>query len=399
MHPQHLLAALSIALLGLAGCIQGDSPDSPEPVGRPLCIVEEGPSGEPWTGLMCLAEASSRDYEYVHDRYGLVQVTNSTQKRFGLIQVEDEWIVWQSGRSPDEPGAVLYGFNVSSGELVAFMDEPGGGVAPRLSQDRVVYQRRAPDGYKLMLWDFQTRTTQQLDVGLQGIQEPGSFHGAWLVFENRFSPNATENAWWAWNLDDGRRIHLYTPIPDGRRQDLSWETFPGFGNTVHGDHVYYVVNYADPTSKHFNSTIHQVNTNTLEHREYPFRGSTMYKLDSDGQFVVLQASGTIWALNPDNGTYWRINPKDIFTCKLGSLGKAWVSFDCGEIPGRSQYNTFVVNLLTGQRIQIADPEFPISVTATDGETIAIEGLRNLLGAYEHYGPDLYYTRIPNGLPS
>lgn len=340
--------------------------------------------------------------------YGFAQATNDSRSE-DAVQVEGDWIVWQDSVT-DATGTygLLYGYNRTSRELVGIGVEPGQRYfLPRLAGGRVLYYREGPDGSNgMFLWDLATRQARPLPIALGGHTEPDSFGGEWAVVFNQGggdgAGNATADGWWAWNVQDGRLVHLYTPLPGHRRPDGSYETLTF--TAVDGAVAYYPLTVSDATSSRFNATLYAVDLATQRRQEYPLEGRSLYRLSVHDGYAVSDPGLHVVALGLANGTWWQVDRPDESSCAFPTSGHGWMAYSCSEDgQGHDAWQATLLDLATGSRTRLSAPNFLPLQSATDGSTWVLEAMRgrqrmdmppDVYRVYDTFYADVYWAPVP-----
>lgn len=335
------------------------------------------------------------------ERWGLRQVTNGSGYPFGPL-VEGELVTWQTAADPTNsstPLGDIVGFNITRGRLILI------GWGPTYHQTlnfqshgRVVFAEEpfpgalgGPRPAYLVLVDTHSMTRRILDTGLGGEAVPSAFDDSWVLFRNRGGPNASQNdGLWALNVDDGRKLKLYTPVPEANGvSEVLW------GEAVVDGTAYFGVNWAvaNPRLDMFElyaTDLGTGNRSVFLHRD----GPQLHRISASKCCVVWEELRSISDVQVWYSNRTVANPVRVSTPEDGQgtstqAGGGWLAY-------LNQDRDLVgYEVASGQRRTLFEnnPNLYIGPPATDGKRVSMAVTRASSDLFESIGSDLYWLPL------
>lgn len=392
-----VLIAGPLLVVVMAGCLN--------PLGH-----GEDPGRKDCVGQVCQADLKSRDAQVLRERFGWYQI-NADEWEEVQPQVQGDLVLWNLARSVrGDIHGDTYAFNLSSQTVIPVeVEDYYHTTRPYLAAARGIYRQDwregAPEppgpGY-LVLWDSSTDEKRRLDVGLGGGQIAEGFDGSWVVFDNRGSEDKSDNGVWAFYVDDGRLVKLYSPLPNGRLSngDSEWQ----ISAAVAEGKAYYAVNRNDTVGGR-NASVYRVDLATNEALEVSFSDAyTIGRMAAGGGFVA-------WETTVQTGQRSSVY---VWTAATGEA--RWISTDADGLAGfpgaGGDWATFwyhsldtgatglaAVHVPTSKRFNLLNTtnqagDFGVQVSDTDGVRVVAVVSRLTTKVFESGGRDLYWRELP-----
>jgi hypothetical protein len=397
MHKATVVAILPLLLTGLAGCGQ-EKPDPLLPAWEERCIF-----------TTCLANPYSADALQVERRFGYRQITGDGDRADqARPYIEGDWVIWQaelpenlSAYGDDGVYANILGYNVETQEFLALGDSEPGYLRARahMAEGRVVFTKvpkaGAPDfpGHSyMMLWDFADRSIRRLDPGLNGSQDSLAFDGEWVVFMNSNGTRALH----AMNVDTGKVVHLYTLLKDRKTSEGNYESYDGTG--IGNGIAYYTIVRVTPDTADVNRTrtIYAVNLSADEQNILYFGGDQ----PAIGELVI---TGQYWVTtNYRQSLFFDLEkPEDGFTMfgedRAGPRRASGGAVANPFFRDKVGFGLEIFQLPSIEPVfKAIDTGFAVQDASTDGQRVALIGLRNAgKTQFENGGTDLYWIDLPS----
>lgn len=375
-----------LAVFILAGCLQPDSRPPPSPT--------------PSTGLgncghsLCLADPNSQAARNVREAFGLRQITND-QEELSWLSLRNGLLAFSVARiDPQIDGYAVYAYDLATESLISVSaDSDSHSYLPTSDGRRILFNLANTTYDGAALWSGSGWIPITTRPG--GSGKAIGFDYPWVTFDSGFSEKSTEDGYWAYNIEDHRRVFLYHPYPRGRLPDGSYETI--VGAEVHNGTAVYILDRspadaANRTPVPYNATVYAVDLNTRQHAEFFMDGLSAYRFSYSGNYLAIESGQNAWSLELESGKFRQHNlPGE--RCGFPSSGGDWVAFFCSEMKGWDSSKVFLANPVTGKRIQLQGKEFTFSLITTDGESVVIKAGRNSLNLTEPFHQDLYWAPI------
>lgn len=370
-------------VLALAGCLNPDPGYSmlEDPHPAAFCHIDT-----------CIADPDGPDAKWIHDVYGLEQITHD-KHRETIPALEGDWIAWDNpgNSSTGNPVYNMYAFNLATRELISIdVDENIHAFLPRIADGRVLYSHWGPNYTGAVVWDTQTR--EKTYIHTEGSGKGIGIDKDWIVYSQ--TEAGSEDGYYAMNMVTEERILLYNSTMHDHNT-----TYKGLiGADVEDDVATYVIQYADGRGHPSSISVFVLDLNTREKVEYYFKnqgGASRY--DQGSGFVVLERNTKIQIMDVETGTLWN-SSKPSEECGFPSAEKAWATYRCNIVqdknhPMHGHSLIRVQNVRSNETIDIWGQAFSLSKAAIDGEGVLIEACRCTIPDWDAPYADLYYASL------
>lgn len=389
---------LLLPLLLLSGCL------ATEPDGGNLgnTSTTTDPSAFNCQQQLCLANADDPGSDYALEKFGLHRITNDDDESSWLSLREGLFAFSLARSSPSFDGHAVFAYGLRSAQFKEVAAGPSNhSYLPVTDGAHVVYSLRNTTAAGPRLWNWETSHGERIlpllnqDVKAEGLDFP------WVTLNHGFSSNKSLDGYWAYNLEDQRRIFLYHPI---RQPGGSYESIIG-AEALNGTAVYVLTrapasnDQAKPQDRIFNSTVYEVNLDSGAQSEVFLDGFGPSRFSVSERYIGIESDLTIWSLDRQTRELRR-HSQGQEECGFISGGKEWLAFECSEFgKGYDSSSVILANARTGERIKLFGEGMYFSQIVTDGEFAVIKAMpgteETVIEIFQqspaHY--DLYWATI------
>lgn len=375
-------------------------------------------SDKPCLEGFCVADPTSKDWRALEGRFGWRQINGDAGDE-NLPDVDGDLVVWQTIREPGgNPASAVVGFDLASRRIIPIaVDNQTHNTRPYVSGTRVVFGEE-PGGEAfgsglrhLVLWEAGSGQKRRLDVGLKGVPSSDGFDGSWVVFYNAGSPEASENGLWAFNVDDGRRVNVYSALPGGRLP--KGDTVYVSESDVAAGVVYYTLLRND-TRLRGNASVVAFDLEENVTRELYFAESEDFTMDrmaaSVGWVVwetfvhpVGRGRQEVYALNTSTREVRMISQPEDGLANFPAAGGDWATFAFWSLD-TGEKGLAAVHLPSQQRFDLLRTtnqagDFDVQESGTDGRRVVAQIYRKSTQVFETTGSDAYWRELPPVRPA